>query len=269
MRQILLDGSPSRILVDSALDPGLIWASAILVTLFTALHLARRHGLSTSATLWAAMFGVCGAILGGSAWTVAFGATRQTFDVASILGSPKSVLGAIVGAGTVGALYLRTRRLPVLKYADATVAAAFLGYAVARVGCFINGCCFGIPTELPWGVRYPATTKIFATQLAEGYVQDGAAATLPVHPTQLYQAALGFVGFVLLMRISDVRRGTRLATALVMYGAARFFIEFLRGDSARIVGGLDLNQFACLMMVLTGMAVWAARPVTLPHTVVA
>jgi phosphatidylglycerol:prolipoprotein diacylglycerol transferase len=172
----------------------------------------------------------------------------------------KGVFGAFIGAGLFGALYLLYRRQPVLAYADAAVPAIALGYAVARIGCFLNGDDFGTVTTLPWAVRFPQGTEAFAHHVAQGWVTAQDWLSLPVHPTQLYHMAVGLLAFLVLSRIRNAPPGTRLAVGLIGYGALRFVIEFVRGDAVPIWHGLDLNQFLCVAMVGIGVLVWVFRP---------
>src|SRR3712207_514662 len=79
-------------------------------------------------------------------------------------------------AGTVaGVIYMWRRKLPLLAMADAAAPAMALGYAIGRIGCFLNGCCYGVPTQLPWGFHFPDADP-----------------HLLYHPAQIYASILNF-----------------------------------------------------------------------------
>jgi len=100
-----------------------------------------------------------------------------------------ALYGGLILALATGLLLSRAFRLPVWRLADATVPALVAGIVLMRVGCFLNGCCFGIVTSLPWGVTYPPGSPAWAQQLASGEtgLAGFAGAVRPVHPTQLYE----------------------------------------------------------------------------------
>lgn len=107
-----------------------------------------------------------------------------------------SLYGGLVVA-TAGAILLaRSLRLPVWRLADCAVPGLVVGIVLMRTGCFLNGCCFGTITDVPWGVVFPSGSPAWAYQLSSG--AGGVLGTLlghvkPVHPTQLYEMAAALV----------------------------------------------------------------------------
>ena len=87
---------------------------------------------------------------------------------------------------------MRVSPSDIWKFADATAPAFGLGLAIMRIGCFLNGCCFGKPTDLPWGINYPLFGDAHLWQMAHGLTEPFA--ILPVHPTQLYEAIYSLIG---------------------------------------------------------------------------
>jgi phosphatidylglycerol:prolipoprotein diacylglycerol transferase len=123
-----------------------------------------------------------------------------------------------------------------------------LGYAIGRIGCFLNGCCYGTPTDLPWACR-------FQDPLVSGTV------TPPSHPTQIYAAIISLGLFALLIWIDRRQRvdGQVLWSYLLGYAVYRFGIEFLRaGATAEVtLAGLTNSQWASIgMSVLAGIALY-------------
>ena len=134
---------------------------------------------------------------------------------------------------------------------DAVCRYAPLGHAFGRLGCFFGGCCFGAVTQGPLGVRFPAGSPAFLQHKAQGLLPPGAVASLPVHPSQLYEAVGNLVLFALLFAASRRPGGLppgRAATLYLLgYAILRFCLEFLRGDDIRgVYYGLSTSQYVAL-----------------------
>ncbi|GMR24021.1 MAG: prolipoprotein diacylglyceryl transferase [Acidobacteriota bacterium] len=164
--------------------------------------------------------------------------------------------------GTVAVLLvIRHRRLPLWKTVDATVPSLALGYAIGRIGCFLVGDDYGVPTDLPWGVKFPvglppthagALRSSFGLDLPADIPDD---ALLAVHPTQLYEAVAALiiwrVGLRLLAR--PRRDGTTFSVVVALLLAERFLVEFLRAKDDRFFGAFTLAQIiAVVALVLVG-----------------
>jgi phosphatidylglycerol---prolipoprotein diacylglyceryl transferase len=118
-----------------------------------------------------------------------------------------------------------------------------LALAVGRWGCFFNGCCYGVPTTLPWGVVF----------------HDG----VPRHPTQLYESLFHFTMALVLLLLTrlDALPTHRLQLYLILYGAYRFLTEYVRPEPPWLLG-LTFYQWAALVlaMALAAQWTWEARP---------
>ena len=127
--------------------------------------------------------------------------------------------------------------------ADAAAPALSIGYALGRIGCFLVGDDYGRPSDLPWAVAFP-----------EGRPPT----TVPVHPTQLYEAAaLAVIAWALLRwRRRGVADSLVLGRYFVLAGGVRFAIEFIRVN-ARIAGPLTLAQLISLALVIAGFVLLA------------
>lgn len=147
--------------------------------------------------------------------------------------------GGLALAFLAGFAYLRKTELNPWKALDLIIIYAVLGQSIVRIGCFLNGCCYGIPANLPWAISFPSSTAAYAT--------FGPA---PLHPTQLYQAIANFAIFLLCQRLYSRRRynGEIFLTYLLLYAPSRFFIEFLRGDHIPLGIGLSMGQVAALLI---------------------
>jgi phosphatidylglycerol:prolipoprotein diacylglycerol transferase len=157
---------------------------------------------------------------------------------------------------------LHSRKEDTLRYLDVLASVLGLGPFLIRWACFLNGCCFGTPTGPAWGVCFPANSFAFRAQLGEGLLTTGDLKSLPVHPVQIYLSMLGLLLFVLsslFWQKYAARRGATFLFYWLVYGACRFFLEFLRGDVPRYtVLGLTLSQFV-ILLVLGGVVVGYRR----------
>lgn len=148
-----------------------------------------------------------------------------------------SLWGGAVGG--IGAACLAARGLGASRRAllDLYAPSLLLGVAIGRIGCFLAGCCFGLPTSVPWAVTFvhPATFVDFPET--------------PLHPTQLYESA-GALVLSVALRFVEGAPGKRFALALAGYGLLRFVVEFFRGDVARgfVVEDLLSIPQACALL---------------------
>ncbi len=157
--------------------------------------------------------------------------------------------GGYILAIAGGILYVRRSGLAVWKIADAAAPAMALGIGIGRLGCFLNGCCFGLPSTLPWAVRFPAGSY-------SSFAYPGS----PLHPSQLYLALAGALLFVVLLRLDQTPRfdGRLFWIAVAFDAVLRFGIDFTRYyDSTSFlgkVGGLSFNINQVLSALLFGTA---------------
>jgi phosphatidylglycerol:prolipoprotein diacylglycerol transferase len=146
--------------------------------------------------------------------------------------------GGVLLAIPGGIWFARRRGLAPMAAADLIAPALMLGLAFGRVGCFLNGCCYGAATESPLGVRFPHL------------VDDR-------HPTQIYESFFAFVIFVVLRYL--LRRRTRgegelFGWMLTLYGLFRVAIEVFRDDQRGALGALSTSQLISIPLILAGAA---------------
>lgn len=164
--------------------------------------------------------------------------------------------GGFIGA--VAAAYVLFRRygLPFFPTADALAPSLALGHFFGRIGCFAAGCCYGEGCFGPFCVTFshPLAHSISGTPLG-----------VPLHPTQLYEAALNLAnyGFLAIIYRRRPRAGVVLAAYLLVYGVGRFVIEYFRGDADRgfVFGGmLSTSQAIAIGMVVAGIVLLITAP---------
>ena len=153
--------------------------------------------------------------------------------------------GGVVGGAIGVLLWARWRGWLGLRLLDTAAVPLALGYAIGRVGCQLSGDGdYGEPSDLPWAMAYP----------------DGTVPTTEeVHPTPVYETlAMGLVTFALWQLRDRFRPGILFALYLVLAGAERLLVEFVRRNDA-VVAGLTLPQLISVGMIAAGAAFLIAR----------
>ena len=152
--------------------------------------------------------------------------------------------GGLIGGGICVAVLLLARKTTFSSLETVFLPAVPLVHGIGRIGCFCAGCCYGMPTDSPIGVVYPAGGL--------------APAGVPLIPVQLFEAAGDFVLCLLLCLPLYHRYGRRLAVYLLGYGCLRFTTECFRGDAARgLAGPLSGAQWISLACIAAGLCITA------------
>lgn len=204
---------------------------------------------------------VVGGIVGAKLWYVAL-----TGDPGALFSRGGLVwYGGFLGGVLAVALNGWRRQVPVRITMHLAAPAMAAAYAVGRVGCFVVGDDYGVPTDLPWGVKFPQglppttagnLSAMFKVPIAEGVDPT---TVLAVHPTQLYTVAVMLVVFMLLWRwrLSDRPQGWLFGAFLVAMGVERFLVEMLRAKDDRFLGAFTLAQATSIPVAIVGFAVMA------------
>ena len=232
---------------------------ALLIAATGAVQLSDRSGLNARAAYWASVLAI---LIGVTAGAVLAMLTRS----AAFWDAGISSYGFLSGAAVGGGLYLRLRRLPVLPYADAAAPAIALAYAVARIGCFVNGDDFGRLSTSPWAVSFSPGTEAFKAHVARGWINASSETSLSVEPVQLYAAALGLLLFVLII-FKKRRPGIPVVIAALGYGLGRFLLEPLNDDFRPWLFGLSLPQVLSVILALIGVVVLVQSRETAPREI--
>lgn len=148
--------------------------------------------------------------------------------------------GSVISSFIFDFVYLRYKRMPFWRTMDCLGFGIPLGIAFARIGCLMNGCCYGTPTNVPWAVNLPK-------------VLNGA-----VHPTQLYESLSALVIFASLQYFRQYRRnyGEAFLASMSLYGFFRFFIEFWRAENPIITLGMTLSQLIAIAIIALCYVCW-------------
>jgi phosphatidylglycerol:prolipoprotein diacylglycerol transferase len=162
--------------------------------------------------------------------------------------------GAIVALALAGALLLPLLRLPIGRFVDGLAPAVGVGIALARVGCFLHGCCYGVVCPYPWGVTLARDSYLYMLQLESGQLTNTASESLPVHPLPLYFAAAGLAitAFLFWLRPRRSYPGQLGLLLLLLFSASSALLEPLRSDDpTRVYWG----PWPQLLWVTAGMTV--------------
>ena len=232
---------------------GVMMALAFIAGLWTATRRARQVNVSgdiiADVTLWLMLGSIAGARL---VWVTTYWKTEladQPFrEVFMIQHGGLVFYGGLIGATVAGFIYLTWKKLPVWKIADILAPSIALGCVFGRVGCLLNGCCYGRACDLPWAIHFPADHETHG---------------LAVHPTEIYDGLLNLVLYVFLAWLFRRKKfdGQIFATYLIVYSVFRSIAESFRGDypADHVHAGLTSAQLVSVPILIAGLAVFFWR----------
>lgn len=264
---------------------GVLLVVSFVVSILVARRLARREGLDPNHVVDVGVYSILAALVGAkvlllvidwefysrqfrtlvqeggssigqalSSWLGTFGVyvgalTRMGLN---LLQAGGVFYGGFFAAVAVAFWYFRRYQLPTWKVADVAAPAVAIGHAIGRLGCFAAGCCYGIATDLPWGVTF---TNTYSGTLV------GVPLEIALHPTQLYGALANLALFAGLVWFYRRKRfdGQVFWVYVLAYSALRFVIEFFRGDPRGTVfgGALSTSQFIGIVMATVALGMLA------------
>jgi phosphatidylglycerol:prolipoprotein diacylglycerol transferase len=248
---------------------GVLMAAALFGGLALAVRLAPRAKLERefvwNTGVYMALAGLVGSklFLVASEWRYYFEHPREIFSWTTFQAGGFFYGGLILGVA-VGILVAWRERVNFWTFLDVCSPGVALGLVVARLGCFAAGCCWGKETGIPWAVTF---TDAYSARLV------GVPLNVPLHPTQLYEAAACAVILGALLWLYNRRAfpGQIFAALLLLYSAARFVLEFWRDDPRGeffFHGALSLPQLVSIVLFLFGVALWAwqrRKPLAASH----
>ncbi|NOZ64220.1 MAG: prolipoprotein diacylglyceryl transferase [Caldiserica bacterium] len=156
-------------------------------------------------------------------------------------------LGGFFLALLFASLYIRKSGYSIRRVSYFLTPYIPLGQAIGRIGCFFNGCCYGKPTSMPWGMTFPLSSPA-------GYHYG----LLPIHPTQLYASIFNFILFLFLwkLRNSGHQKFRLFPLYFLIYITFRALLDIVRGDTIILIGNLTLLQFLTPFLLTLGFLWW-------------
>jgi phosphatidylglycerol:prolipoprotein diacylglycerol transferase len=229
---------------------GTMLALGFIAAYLLACHLAKLRGNSKEHLYNLAIYVTASALIGARLFHVLFEEfhryRQNPLKIIAFWEPGFSFYGGLICAGIVSYIYMRKNKLSPLRYLELIAPSLMLGQVFGRIGCFLAGCCWGKPTDLPWGVVFTHPLSMVGTP------------GIPLHPTQLYQALWNLGGAVFLywvFRGKTYFPGKAVSLYLIIYPIGRFIIEFFRGDSYRgfvIPGVLSTPQLVSIVLIVIG-----------------
>jgi phosphatidylglycerol:prolipoprotein diacylglycerol transferase len=240
---------------------GVFLALAFLAAIFVTVRLAQRDGLPKEKIydlcLWLLLSSLVGSKLLMLLTEPEYRQNPLLLFSLDFLRSGGVFYGGLLGAIIAGYILMRRWKLPWWKTADACAPGIALGNVLGRLGCFFAGCCWGKPTTLPWGVRFPP----------EGHEITGVPTGVHLHPTQLYESLSMLIvfGFLLWLHKRKKFSGQLILAYAILYATVRFLIEFVRDDPrGDILGlttltGLSTSQLIGIVVGIGALILFIAR----------
>lgn len=223
---------------------GFMIGLGVVVAVLVSMYRAKKKGLDQETILDIAIISVITGFLGAKLLFI-------IVEWKALLENPKQVLGAsgfVVYGGIIAAviadmIYFKIKKLNPWEYVDLCIPQVAVAQGIGRIGCFLAGCCYGAPTNLPIGV-------IFPNHVMPAHLQG-----VKVLPTQLFSSAgdLVIAGILYLLTGKAKHKGDIGAFYMILYGVGRFAIEFFRSDYRGNVGFLSTSQFISIFIVAAGV----------------
>ncbi len=237
---------------------GFMLMLGLLVALYVARKRAKSEGMSPERITDLGIYTIFAGIAGGRLFYVIqnFSAYKDNLiDILKIYQGGLVFYGGLIAAIVALISILMIRKLPILKTFDIIALSLAIGLVFGRIGCFLNGCCWGdiCNPNLLWAVQFPRTldahnmvdgSPAFFYHLEEGLVNLSDKHSLPVHPTQLYSSLGNLAIFFILNAFFKYRRRDGEITMLfcILYPVMRFCMEILRADNPPLFDGLTISQ---------------------------
>ena len=234
---------------------GIMVAAGFLAGLWTAGRRGMLQGISPDKVHDFGLSLMVGSILGArilyviTFWREQF-AEHPFPEIFSVWKGGLVYYGGLIGASLAVIIHSRIKKIPLWKVADVFAPSVALGYAFGRIGCLMNGCCYGRACDLPWAITFPASAE------------NGG---VPRHPTQIYESvlSLGLYAFLAWLYRRKKFDGQIFATYLVCYACLRSLVELFRGDYPtyqRFLGVVTPAQMVSIGILAAGVVLFLLLP---------
>lgn len=184
------------------------------------------------------------------------------FAWANFLAGGFTFYGGFIGASAASWWLFKRDRFPFWKAVDMGGMMVPVGLGFGRLGCLMAGCCFGVQSQAPWALVFPGRSPASDFQAKVGSLDNHLLASLPVHPTQIYESGGAFLIAAYGILVLHGRKrydGQVFAAFLALYGVLRFSVEFLRSDERGGFAGLSTSQWISLVMLAVAFVLHWSR----------
>ncbi|AEB10710.1 prolipoprotein diacylglyceryl transferase [Desulfobacca acetoxidans] len=242
---------------------GFFLALAFIAALYVAGREAKRLGDSPEQIYDLGFYIVLAAIIGSRLLHVVLEwryFASQPLDIFMLWKGGLAFQGGLILGVPVATFYIYRHRMPFWRTLDTLAVGTPLGQCIGRMGCFMAGCCYGKACSLPWGVTFNDPNTLARPQ------------GVPLHPTQLYESLLTLGIFMVMLRLRHRQKfpGQLVGVYLLLAGAARFVVEFWRGDDRGpvLLWGMPSTQVIALGLMLAAVLFlgWRSRAVKVTAT---
>jgi len=228
---------------------GFMLAVSVIIAIVGIGRLLEKEGYSKDLVLDLALISIISGILGARL------VYMLLYQLPQFLSNPLSLFyltdggfsglvwyGGLMGGFLAFCAYLWKKKLPFWLFSDMFSPYVSLGYCFVRIGCFLNGCCYGKITDSVWGVLFPFGESVLR------------------HPTQLYSSFAGFLIFVFLMWFLPRKKfdGQVFILYLISYSAYRFVLEFYR-ENAIMYGPFSASQSYSAILFVIALVIYFWR----------
>ena len=219
---------------------GLMLAAAVLVCSFLLSRDAKAAGIPQETIFDFVFWVILGGVIGARLFFIAL-------NIRDFIADPKEIImiqngglawqGGLLFGWIAGVMFIRKKQLSLRMMADLSAPYLALGQAIGRIGCFLNGCCYG--RVAAWGVYFPVHHA-------------------RLHPTQIYDTVMLLVIFVILKKFKKASRirGEVFSVYLILAAVERFINEFFRADHVNTPIGLSVFQIVSVIIFIAGVYLW-------------
>lgn len=226
---------------------GIILALSFFLGLWLSAREAKTRGLDPALVHDFAFYALLGGIVGARIYYVVFSDPayflQRPWEIVAVWHGGIGIIGALAGGSLAALWYCRKKQLSFWRFADVLAPGVALGQAAGVIACLLNGDSYGKPADVAWAITYTDPRAM-------------APLNVPLHPVEIYEMAAYLLVFLLVWQTRGRFKtpGFAFLTYLAGYGAARFAVEFFRGNAAIFAWGIPAAQVFGVVLVLAAMA---------------
>ena len=251
---------------------GFMMAVGFFIAIYVAKRKAEKEGIDPSIIGDLAIYILGASLIGARIFYVIqnIGEYKGSFfDVFKVYQGGLVYYGGLIAAFITIIVFSKIKKLDFFNLMDITIMSAILGLAFGRIGCFLNGCCYGdvVNSDFFCAVKFPKSvdslgyvdgSPVFLHHYEQGLVKLSDSSSLPVHPTQIYAFCACILIFFALNALWKYRKnnGEVLLFFGIIYSLYRFCIEFLRDDNPGLFNSLTISQNISIIIFLISLAIF-------------